>query len=195
MFPNRFSRGLASWISIFYLFQFFSSPAPAFGESSSCPIELEPLVEAMLPELPGYINRELQRSRSAALGGSRSIGDPNASTSTILAGRPEFEPLPPGTARSTIPMDTNPEEAVYQAFITTLERTYINDRILEFQGYHWLFLTQSPSGWRLVLVFSSWGSSPTDGTTTPPQDSTNSAVGQGVSTWLRDCRYWAKPKS
>jgi hypothetical protein len=167
------------------------SPAPAFGKSPSCPIELEPLVEAMLPELPGYINRELQRSRSAAWEGIRSIGDPDASTHILLAGRPEFEPLPPGTARSTIEIEESPEEAVYQAFITTLERTYINNEVLEFQGYHWLFLTPSSSGWRLVLIFSSWGSYPTDGKTTPPQDSSNSAVGQGIRKWLRDCQYSA----
>jgi hypothetical protein len=184
----------ASWISIFYLFQLLFSPASALGKSSSCPTELEPLVEVMLPELPGYLNRELQRSRSAALTGSRSIGNPDASTYILLAGRPEFEPLPLGTARSEIGIEKSPEEAVYQAFITTLERTYINDEILEFQGYHWLFLTPSSSGWRLVLMFSSWGSYPADGKTTPPQDSSYSAMGQGIRTWLRDCQYSTNPE-
>lgn len=170
------------------------APFPAAAREPHCPTELEPLVESMLPELPGYINRELQRSRPTTLGLSPHPDDPNAFSSIILAGQPEFEPLPPGTARSAIGIEENPDEAVVQAFITTLERTYIHNEILEFQGYHWLFMTPTASGWRLVLMFSSWGSYPADGKTTPPQDSSNSAVGQGVRKWLRDCRYSANPE-
>lgn len=166
----------------------FFAPFSAAAQEPSCPTELEPLVESMLPELPGYINRELQRSHLTTLERSLHRNDPNAFSSILFAGQPEFEPLPPGTARSEIGIEENPEEEVFQAFITTLERTYINNEILEFQGYHWLFLTPTASGWRLVLMFSSWGSYPADGKTTPPQDSSNSAVGQGIRKWLRDCR-------
>lgn len=158
------------------------APFPVAARESQCPTELEALVESMLPELPGYINRELQRSRPTSVR--------NASSYVLLAGRPEFEPLPPGGARSAIDdRPENPEEEVFQAFITTLERTYIQNDIVEFQGYHWIFLTPTPRGWHLVLMFSSWGSYPADGKTTPPQDSSNSAVGQAIRTWLRDCRY------
>lgn len=165
------------------------APFPAAAIEPQCPTELEPLVESMLPELPGYINRELQRSRPTSLGISLPNNDNNASSYVLLAGKPEFEPLPPGSARSAIDSSENQQEQVFQAFITTLERTYIQNQMLEFQGYHWLFLTPVPSGWRLVQMFSSWGSYPADGKTTPPQDSSNSAVGQAIRTWLRDCRY------
>jgi hypothetical protein len=198
MFSHRFSRTplnilkrlrLTDLFLAVCLVQSFFVPLPVAARSPSCPTELEPLVEAMLPELPGYINRELLRSRSAAGVAMPTNQDPNASSYTLFAGQPEFEPLPLGTARSAIDMEENPEAAVRQVFITTLERTYIHSELLEFQGYHWLFLTQTPRGWRLVLIFSSWGSYPADGTTTPPQDSSNSAVGQGIRTWLRDCQY------
>jgi len=181
-------RSYTVGISLCYLFSLLFFPFPATAKPASCPTELEPLVEALLPELPGYINRELQRSRSAVGVASRSMDDPDASSYLLLAGRPEFEPLPPGTARSTLSPEDNANSEVYQAFITTLERTYIDNNVLEFQGYHWLFLTPASSGWRLVTIFSSWGSYPDDGRTTPPQNSSNSAMGQGIRTWLRDCR-------
>lgn len=176
-------------MSLCYLFSLCCFPLAATAKPASCPTELEPLVEALLPELPGYINRELQRSRSAVGVASRAIDDPNSSSYVLLAGRPEFEPLPPGTARSTLSSEENTHSEVYQAFITTLERTYTDRNVLEFQGYHWLFLTPASSGWRLVTIFSSWGSYPDDGRITPPQNSSNGAVGQGIRTWLRDCRY------
>lgn len=138
-----------------------------------CPAELEPLVEQLLVDLPGYANRILQRHRrlTATL----------APANVVMAGRAEFEPLPLA-ANQPIPEDPR------QVFITTLERTYTRTQAVEMQEYHWLFLTQTPRGWQLAMMFSRTGGSPTGRTPSPPRDSSQGVVAQAVRVWLRDCQ-------
>ncbi len=146
--------------------------------TTACPTELTQLVQALLRDLPGYANRIA----------SRSLGSP--SSTVLIASRPEFEPL----ELSTPPWgdEASQDPQVRQVFFTTLERQYLGDRILALQQYHWLFLVPDPQGWRLVLLYSSWGGYPQDDRpTTPPQDSRQGIIGQAVSLWLRDCRAGA----
>jgi len=69
-----------------------------------------------------------------------------------------------------------------------LERQYIDNQIIDIQTYHWLFLTQTDSGWRTVMMFSRFGNSAKNMPPTPPRETTNGIIGQGVKLWLKDCR-------
>jgi hypothetical protein len=82
-------------------------------------------------------------------------------------------------------------EPPLQVFLTTLERQYLGGKAIESQHYHWLFLTQTPDGWRLAMMFSQIGSSLPGRSPTPPRESSNGIIGQAVNTWLRDCRAGA----
>ncbi|MFM7791798.1 MAG: hypothetical protein ACKO90_28080, partial [Microcystis panniformis] len=68
----------------------------------------------------------------------------------IIAGRPEFAPLPLSANQYSgqIADDTQ------QVFFTTLERQYGKNRSVTLQNYHWLFLTKTGEGWRLVTIYS-----------------------------------------
>jgi hypothetical protein len=171
-------RWLIGLLSVVGCLVGFTSPAQA---ARSCPTEFESLVTKMLPDLPGYANRIIGRSR---------LDENDLPTYFLVAGRPEFEPLPLGTTRSILGDEENSdtESEVRQVFMTTLERTYIGDRTVEVQGYHWVFLTPSPEGWKLVLVFSSIGSYPADEPPTPPEDTSQGIIAQAIRQWLRNCQ-------
>ena len=150
-----------------------AAPAPR----PSCPSEFEPLVSRLLRELPAYTNRITTRLRPA-----------NSDTRSymILTSRPEFEPLP--LSPTAIASPEAPTSDPRQLFITTLERRYQNKQVLQIQEYHWIFLTRSPNGWRLALMFSRTGSYPLGEPITPPRDSSQGAIAQAIRTWLADCR-------
>lgn len=149
-------------------------PQPiGYSSRAACPTDLEPLVERLIQDLPGYVNRVNNRSRDRF---------PKLQPAQmIVAGRPEFEPLP------LAPNQPIPEDPT-QVFITTLTRTYYNQKILEMQEYHWLFLTKTPQGWQLALMFSRTGGSPQGKVPSPPRESSRGAVGEAVRLWLRDCQ-------
>lgn len=148
------------------------------NQNKICPANLDTLTSLLLKDLPSYANRVIQRSRRIA----RTV---DIYSYVIIAGRAEFEPLGLNETQYTpIFPDTTK-----QIFFTTLERQYSNNQSIESQSYHWLFLTQTPSGWRMVTVFSRLGSSDRDKVILPPQDTSNGIIGQAVSLWLRDCRY------
>lgn len=141
-------------------------PADA-ATRSACPTEIEPLVTAMLRDLPGYANRILARSSTRQL-----------RSSIITAGRPEFEPLPLS--------DSKPDPTLRQAFATTLEREIVAGKITDLQQFHWMFLTRSDRGWQLALLFTRIGATPGQ-PTTPPRESSQGVIGQAVQAWLSDC--------
>ncbi|HEY9907041.1 MAG TPA: hypothetical protein V6D18_05460 [Thermosynechococcaceae cyanobacterium] len=140
-----------------------------------CPEELEPLTRALLKNLPGYINRLSLRSRSPGAGFA------------IVASQPEFMPLPTGS--SEYPQD----QSLQQVFFTVLERQYAQNRVTEFQQFHWLFLAKTEGGWRLALLYSRLGSAPTvnQKLLSPPRESSQGMTGQAVRLWLRDCQVGA----
>lgn len=140
-----------------------------------CPAELETLVEQLLRDLPSYANRILQRDRR--------LTAPLPPSNLVLAGRAEFEPLPLSPNQPNQPIPEDPR----QVFITTLERSYVSNQPIEMQEYHWLFLTPTPRGWRLAMMFSRTGGSPTGRTPSPPRESSQGVVAQAVRVWLRDC--------
>lgn len=151
--------------------------------SSKCPGDVETLTSLMLKDLPSYANRVMQRSR-------RSVRTPSSSSSVLVAGRPEFEPLTLGPGPYTPPASAVDLKPPQQVFFTTLERQYRGGKASYMQLYHWLFLTQTPEGWRVATMFSRIGSS-SGRPPTPPQESSKGVVGQAVNIWLRDCRAGA----
>ena len=147
-----------------------------------CPNDLETLSDLLVKDLPSYANRVMQRSR-------RSLE--NAATMpiyVIAAGKPEFEPI----ALSTIQYQGSENKSPEQVFFTTLERQYVSKhRVIETQNFHWLLLTPTASGWRMVMIFSRFGSSNPEQTPSPPRDTSQGIIGQAVKLWLRDCRAGA----
>ncbi|MEG4046311.1 hypothetical protein [Microcoleus sp. Pol17_C1] len=143
---------------------------------SPCPADLETLVDRLLQDLPSYANRVIVRSGFAP-NNSRAIG--YVQRQIILAGRPEFEPLPLKFK------DVLPENAS-QVFITTLERQYRGGQRVEIQQYHWLFLTKTEKGWELVKIVSRF-SRVADVRPLSPPESEKSAIAEAIRLWLRDC--------
>jgi hypothetical protein len=144
---------------------------------SPCPADLEALVDRLLQDLPSYANRVIVRSGFAP-NNSRAIGD--VQRQIILAGRPEFEPLPLNFE------DALPENAS-QVFITTLETQYRGGKRVDIQQYHWLFLAKTEKGWELVKIVSRFGTVADVRPLSPPEDE-KSAIAEAIRLWLRDCR-------
>ncbi len=141
-----------------------AAPPPA----DSCPANLQELVAGLVNDLPSYANRAYIRA-----------GLPQ--TYMVLAARPEFEPLPLGSQQS-------PDLNLKQVFITTLGRSWSNNKATVLQQYHQLFLTQSSSGWRLAMMYSMTGSYPTSGPPTSPMETSEGSLGEAIRSWLEDCR-------
>ena len=152
-------------------------------EKSFCSDQsIENLITPLLRDLPSYTNRASQRAR-------RLKRKTDVYSYMSLAGKPDFTPLPLNPGINTTDAPKSSEEKVEQVFFTTLERQYTRGRAVQLQEFHWLFLTKSQSGWRMVTMFSQIGSYPvTKNPPTPPRDSSNGTVAQGINAWLRDCR-------
>lgn len=138
----------------------------------------------LIKDLPSYANRVLSRIRRL---NTKDYGF----SYVLVAGNPEFEPLTLGPGQYTPPTSGADLESPQQVFLTTLERQYIGGKALESQHYHWLFLTQTPGGWRLAMMYSRIGSSLPGRPPTPPRESSKGVIGQAITIWLRDCRAGA----
>jgi hypothetical protein len=140
---------------------------------------LEALTTQLLQDLPNYANRATQRARRLKRSG-------DVYSYMLVAGKPEFTPLPLNSEEYTA--DTSKNSGVEQVFFTTLVRQYIGKKAVESQEFHWLLLTKTKSGWRVVMMFSQTGADSPGQPLSPPRDSSNGAIAQGVKTWLRDCQ-------
>lgn len=143
----------------------------------TCPDNVKKLTALLLKDLPAYSNRVIQRTQAI----NQAAGIENY---IIIASEAEFEPLDLPRLQYDPRSDRDPE----QVFFTVLERQYINNKIVDIQTYHWLFLTQTDSGWRTVIMFSRFGNSAENQPPTPPSETTDGIIGRGVQLWLRDCR-------
>lgn len=164
---------------------------PAFGKETtpvnreldstvtdfSCPDDLKELTALLLKDLPAYSNRVIQRTQKI----NQAAGVENY---IITASQGEFEPL--NLPRLSYNQIDNRDPQ--QIFFTVLERQYINQKIVDIETYHWLFLTKTDSGWRTVMMFSRFGNSNRQQPPAPPRETTNGIIGRGVQLWLRDCR-------
>lgn len=139
-----------------------------------CPTDLDTLVAGLLRDLPSYANRVARRTTQA-------------NGTILVAGRADLAPLDP--AQSVLSGGDAFDDTLPQVFFTTLERRYTATGSVNFEQYHWLFLTPAQNGWRLVLMFSRTAvDGPRSRPPTPPQESSDGVVGQAVRLWLRDCR-------
>lgn len=146
----------------------------------ACPSDIKTLMAWMLKDLPSYANRVTQR----AIRNDRAV---NLYNYILIAGRPEFEPLP----LSSLQYEPELPDETQQVFFTTLERQYNQTEAVELQNYYWLFLVKSSDGWRSVLLFSRLAdleNIESNDLPIPPQDARNGAVGRGIELWLKDCR-------
>ena len=160
------------------------------AKNNYCSLEIESLTKILLKDLPNYSNRIIQRTQNMNQ-------DAGISTYVLAAGKGQFEALD----LPQIQYNSLATESTKQIFFTTLERQYITydlaaqsskTRKLERETYHWLFLTPTNHGWRMVAMFSRFGSSKEDNLPTPPQESSNGIIGQAIQLWLKDCRAGAK---
>ncbi|MEO0824574.1 MAG: hypothetical protein AAFW84_03945 [Cyanobacteria bacterium J06635_15] len=166
-------------------------PAP-LRVRTPCPADLDTLMQGLLRDLPSYTNRVHQRSS----GPYREIQLPG---SVLIASQPDFRPLTLndwGSPQSTTPEPQNLEDpTLYQVFFTTLEGQQTDAEAQRLQRYHWVFLTRSSEAdndWRLAFMYSRIGDYPAVvSPATPPEETTYSAIGQGIRLWLRDCRAQA----
>ena len=145
-------------------------------DNLSCPEDLKQLTALLLRDLPDYSNRVIQRTQRA----NRKAGIRNF---IITAGQPEFEPL----NLPRIQYDSTDNQDPEQVFFTVLERQYNNNQVTNTETYHWLFLTQTNSGWQTVMMFSRFGNSKAIKPPAPPIETTDGIIGQGVQLWLKDC--------
>jgi hypothetical protein len=156
------------------------TPKPVKSEvSNSCSEQsLETLTTQLMLDLPSYANRAAQRARRL----SRSV---DIYTYILVAGKPEFQPLPLNPSIDTAKKYES--EGVKQVFFTTLERKYTGKKVVELQEFHWLFLTKTKIGWQVVMMFSQTGADSGKQPVAPARDSSHGAIAQGVKLWLRDC--------
>ena len=146
-------------------------------EPFTCPDDIRELTPLLLQDLPSYSNRVIQRTQDL----NQSAGIENY---IITASKADFQPLDLPRIQYNQIDNQDPE----QVFFTVLERQYIEGEIVEIQTYHWLFLANTDSGWRTVILFSRFGNSEENVPPAPPRETTNGIIGRGVQLWLRDCR-------
>ena len=144
-------------------------------------LDLPTLTTELLEDLPAYFNRATQRARRL----DRSV---QVYSYMLIASQPNFQPLPLKSWSDEADISTGAKKGVDQVFFTTLERQYVKGKAVQLQQFHWLFLTKTESGWRVSIMYSQTGGYPKQQPPTPPRESSNSAVAQGIETWLRDCR-------
>ncbi|MEC4984082.1 MAG: hypothetical protein SAJ37_15375 [Oscillatoria sp. PMC 1068.18] len=154
---------------------------PQLNNNPTCPTDVKILTEQMLKDLPSYANRVIQRAR-------RLNREVDIFSYVILAGKAEFEPLTLGPGEYNTAPNAIAEDPPQQIFFTTLERQYTDKQAIETQHYHWLFLVQTNSGWRVVTIFSRLGSPSPERPPLPPRETSKGVIGQAVKLWLRDCR-------
>jgi hypothetical protein len=178
-------RNYRFWLVIYWLLTSIAFDLPVFAQASNTTKkaicqkqDLETLTTYFLRDLPGYANRATQRARRL----SRKV---DIFPYVLVAGKPEFQPLPLNPGLET--GDRYASEGVEQVFFTTLERQYINSKAVELQQFHRLFLTKTQLGWQVVTMYTQTGEYPSKQPISPPRESSDSAIGQGVKTWFRDC--------
>ena len=145
---------------------------------NSCPDNVRELTPLLLEDLPSYSNRVIYRTRKITRG-------EDLNNYIITASPAEYEPL----NLPLVKYDNKQDSSTEQIFFTVLERQYINQRIDELQTYHWLFLTQTESGWRMVMMFSRFDTKGEYKVPTPPKETSEGAIGKAVQLWLKDCRW------
>lgn len=153
-------------------------PRPVSAKNITQPHCKQPLTELIPPlmeALPSYTNRVTQRSKT---------GHVPLQTYVLIAGNPEFDPLPLAQQQwqSVVPNTTE------QIFFTTMERSYTDRRAIASQNFYWAFFVKTHQGWQLALLYQQLGGFIQNQPTSPRRDASNGAIAQGIKLWLRDCQ-------
>ncbi|MGI0482857.1 hypothetical protein ACN4EE_18985 [Geminocystis sp. CENA526] len=156
--------------------------------NNKCGGNLQELADFLVKDIADYANRVIQRSRIY------SHGLEFLPTYVITASKPDLEPLPLEQTQYKSSLKNIDENQVKQIFFTTLERQYSSqNRIIETQNFHWLMLTPTEKGWRMIMLLTRLGYPNDNGSqnfiSSPPRDSSDGIIAQSVKLWLRDCQY------
>lgn len=144
-------------------------------EKTICSSDLKTWIPKLLEDLPGYTNRVIHREEI----GLRST---NFFHYILVAGQPDYHPINrPSQELTTLLPDTT-----QQVFFTTLERDYLGDTVKQSEAFHWLFLTPTNEGYRMVMMQSRYQVGNSTYQLLPPEDSSNGSIAQGIKLWLRD---------
>ncbi len=188
-----FSKYLLSVLTIFnslFLSCYYSQNVLAENviNPQKCPDNLENLGDLLVKDLADYGNRIIQRNRIF------SHDLEFFPIYIITVGKTDLQPLPLKQTQYKSPIKLQEEDPVKQIFFTTLERQYSsNNRIIETQNFHWLLLTKTPQGWRMIMLLTKLGY-PNDSQnfiSSPPRDSSDGIIAQSVKLWLRDCQQFS----
>ena len=143
---------------------------------NTCPAKLEHLTNVLVRDLPSYANRLTHQRRKRT---------DELYSSIVTASLPELQPIEI-VSREYPPHF--PQAAPTQVFISTLERQYTGIKSAQLQQFHWLFITKTRLGWRLVSIYSrTSGFASVNAAITPPIESSNTIVGEAIRIWLHDC--------
>lgn len=166
-----------------------SQPSPSSSQSESkikppirplttCPTEIEPLLSALLRDLPEYINRI-----------SHQQGGSQLKRYAIVASKADLTPLP---ITYSGPLNSS-DSKLYQSFFTVLERQYETQRREDLQHHHWLILAYSSStGWQLATLYSRFSPYPSnDQAVSGLHETSQEVTGRAIRQWLRDCKAGA----
>ena len=148
-----------------------SNPIVAVAEH--CTGDFPTLAQALVRDLPSYGNRSLLRDRQRF----RNQSPP----SIITVGKPDLNPLPLPTSESL-------PEGARQIFVTTLERTYQPQQVVDEPVYRWIVLAETEEGWVFVRMLSRYGSGD-DRTRFRVHKMVDEAIANAIRTWLRDCQW------
>jgi hypothetical protein len=143
-------------------------------EDKDCLVTADSVIDSLLPALPSYTNRVLQRSPEVGLG---------EKSSYVISAQ--------GLTQPPFSLDTQlPElQNLSSVYLTTRERRYRHQTTFTVQRYHWLFLRHTPQGWEVVKLFSQSGPYPGYKLFPEPMDTTKGAMAEAIRLWLRDCQF------
>ncbi|MGB3404264.1 MAG: hypothetical protein WBA77_16385 [Microcoleaceae cyanobacterium] len=143
-------------------------------EDKDCLVTADSVLNLLLPALPSYTNRVLQRSPEVGLG---------EKSSYVISAQGLTQPP------FSLETELTEQQNLSSIYLMTWERRYRNQTIFSVQRYHWLFLRQTPEGWELVKLFSQSGPYPGYKLFPEPMDTTKGAMAEAIRLWLRDCQF------
>ena len=181
-FWQRTPYGLLPWL-LLGVSQGVSQPVPdSIPDSasrgnpfaSSCPLLFKPLLEEkILPDLPSYVNRSLQRQPGNALHYLLGLSPPDYVPGSLT----DFSDRHPELELESLLKTPN----LHQVFLTSRERSYSPGGMENFQEFHWLFFHLNDRyQWELVALFSQTENHQL-------RDGRNEALAQAIDARLQDC--------
>ena len=142
--------------------------------ASRCPLLFKPLLEEqILPDLPSYVNRSLQRQPENGLHYLLGLSSPDYVRGSLSAFSDRYPELDLEFLLKT--------PHLHQVFLTSRERSYGAGAMQNFQQFHWLFFHLNDRyQWQLVAIFSQTENNQI-------RDSRSEALAQAIDERLEAC--------